>query len=164
MKTKKRATAKNVNGNAPSTNKTIKSKSKGAKGKKKVSIPTHGKKTIEKAAKVDKFKKCRNKSKNYSNWERMHVASANADLELMGLNKGLKNFISTSKGILTPKQHECLKFKTVCEWIKTSKYKDLQYFSTNQIKLICNAVIKANHVETARQIRANNQNKRNAKK
>ena len=140
--------ATNVSGNLSS-----------AKKVKKVSIPKHSKRTIQRSEKVKDFAI---NGSEFSNWERMHVASANAEIVNMGLNKALKHYISCAKGILTDSQLKVLKFNTVITWIESSKYSDLKFFSINQIKLICNSVIKENHLETKRQARAMAQNKKQA--
>ena len=107
------------------------------------------KRLAKKIEKVENFD-----SKNAGSWDRlMHVANL-AEIDTFSLSKVVKTFLEASKkaGVgLTPAQKKVLTFNNVKDYVnKSDKYSHLTHFSFHQVKLICNAVIKANDLNTKR--------------
>jgi len=69
-------------------------------------------------------------------------------VEQMGLNKCLKLFLTNAKGVLSKKQTDLLKFETVLEYLKTSRYRYNQLYTLNQMVLICTEILKVNDFKT----------------
>ena len=94
-----------------------------------------------------------------NSWERLKITGAKVVVDNLGLNKALKNYLETGKTYLTEKQFLTLDFKNVVKFINESeKWKDVRLFSTFDMVLICNTILKENDKNIARAIRAAKQN------
>lgn len=94
-----------------------------------------------------------------NSWERLKITGAKVTIDNLGLNKALKNYLETGKTYLTEKQVLTLDFKNVVKFINESeKWKDVRLFSTFDMVLICNTILKENDKNIARAIRAAKQN------
>lgn len=90
-----------------------------------------------------------------NSWNRLKITGAKVTIDNLGLNKALKNYLETGKTYLTGKQVLILSFKNVVEFINTSeKWKDVRLFSTFDMVLICNTILKDEDKNIARAIRA----------
>lgn len=117
-----------------------------------------------KVEKIQTFEKSANKEE-INSFSRLAIVSANVEIQARGLNKAIKFYLECANGILTAKQLEILTFAEICKFIKASeKYKTFELFSNNDIKLICNAILKAKDSNTARAAKVETQNKKTAKK
>jgi hypothetical protein len=100
-----------------------------------------------------------------NSWNRLKITGAAVTIDNLGLNKALKNYLETGKTYLTEKSVLILNFKNVVQFINDSeKWKDVRLFSTFDIVLICNAILKDEDKNIARSIRAAKQNAISEKK
>lgn len=105
------------------------------------------------------------KTKEINSFSRLAIVSANVEIQSRGLNKAIKFYLECAKDILTAKQLQILTFNEICSYIKDSeKYKNYSLYSNNDIKLICNAILKAKDINTKRAAKVERQNKNVAKK
>ena len=78
-----------------------------------------------------------------NSWERLNLTSKKTEKNIFSLSKISKAFIENGGNILTDTQKECLSFEAIKEHVNsTEKFKDKTMFSINDVKLICNAIIK----------------------
>jgi hypothetical protein len=100
-----------------------------------------------------------------NSWNRLKITGAKVTIDNLGLNKALKNYLETGKTYLTEKSVLILNFKNVVEFINTSdKWKDVRLFSTFDMVLICNAILKDEDKNIARAIRVAKQQAQTDKK
>ena len=93
--------------------------------------------------KIEAFKK-----EEANNAQRLrHVANV-CKVEQMGLNKCLKLFLSHTKEVFTKKQLDLLKFETVLNHVKISRFRYNQLYTLNHMVLICSEILKANDFAT----------------
>lgn len=79
-----------------------------------------------------------------NNWDRLSITTKKTELETFSLSKIAKTFIEVGKDVLTDSQKSILTFDSIKNFVNSSdKYKDKTMFSLNDIKLICNSIIKA---------------------
>ena len=123
-------------------------------------IPTVSKRVIELQDKIESFDKLEDDKK--SQYARLLQVSRLNQVENMGLNKALKQFLRLAKE--EKLNTKVLTFNNVVEYIKTSKYKNLSLFSSHQITLICNDVMKKHDKAIKLALRVERQNKAIAKK
>jgi len=110
-------------------------------------------KVIKTVAKIKAFD-----SKNAGSWDKLGQVSRKVLVDGLGLNKALKNYLDIAKDELTDTQIACLTFANCVDFIKTSvKYKDLQYFTTNDLKLIAQKVLVKFDANTARALKVEKQ-------
>lgn len=142
----------------------VKSSNKATKVNKvnKVVIPKVSNSILQKLDSIEKYDNLKDDKKN--SFRRLLQVSRLNIVENMGLNKGLKQFLRIAKEELTYKQIKVLTFSNVIEHIKVSKYKNLPLFSSHQIVLICNEVLKAKDKATLLAFRLDKQDKVIAKK
>ena len=100
-----------------------------------------------------------------NSWNRLKITGAKVMIDNLGLNKALKNYLETGKTYLTEKQVLTLDFKNVVKFINESdKWKEIRLFSTFDMVLICNAILKDEDKNIARAIRAAKQQAQTEKK
>jgi hypothetical protein len=132
-------------------NTTRKGAKKGStKGKKatapKVVIAQHNKRILNLVEKSSEFVK-----KDSGSWDRLGQTSRLVELDRMSMSKAFKEYLKVAKTLLTPAQMAHLTFAKVSEFAKNSqKFGQLEFWTINNIKLLCNAVLKANDANTAR--------------
>jgi hypothetical protein len=103
---------------------------------------------------LDKIEEFKENQSDENSWTKLGQVSRIVTVEALGLNKALKGYIKVSKDVLTGSQLEVLTFSNCVEFINNSiKYKDLKYFTTNDIKLICQKVIVNKDPNTARALK-----------
>lgn len=89
--------------------------------------------------------------KNAGSWDRLGQTSRMVELDRMSMSKAFKEYLKVAKTLLTPAQMQHLTFAKISEFAKSSKkFGSLEYWTINNIKLLCNAVLKANDANTAR--------------
>jgi hypothetical protein len=82
---------------------------------------------------------------NLNSWERLRLTAKKTELETFSLSKIAKAFIKVGEETLTRSQIECLTFEAIKDYVLDKDvYKNKSMFTINDIKLICNALIKAN--------------------
>lgn len=100
--------------------------------------------------KLTKLNNLINKAIDGNNWDKLTAVSFNAKIEGCKLSKIAKTFLDASKlengkSLLTDKQITLLNYSNIVTYIRNSeKYKNVNLFTLNDVKLICNAIIKAN--------------------
>ena len=81
--------------------------------------------------------------KTANNWQKLGEVSRQVNIKPMGFNKMIKFYLSEAKLVMPKDVLKCITFANVKEWVSTSiKYQNLEYFTANDAKLICNAVIR----------------------
>ena len=100
-----------------------------------------------------------------NSWNRLKITGAAVTIDNLGLNKALKNYLETGKTYLTEKQVLILDFKNVVKFINESeKWREVRLFSTYDMVLICNTILKEEDKNIARAIRAAKQQAETDKK
>ena len=119
---------------------------KGANTPKAVVVAQHNKRINTLIEKTSGFVK-----KDSGSWDRLGQTSRLVELDRMSMSKAFKEYLKVAKTLLTPSQMSHLTFAKVSEFAKDSKkFGALEYWTINNIKLLCNAVLKANDANTAR--------------
>jgi hypothetical protein len=78
-----------------------------------------------------------------SAWERLNVTRAKVEIGNMGVNKLIRTFLEEGANVLTDAQKAVLTFENVVNFINSSEeLKGVKLFTTWQMNLICNQVVK----------------------
>lgn len=98
---------------------------------------------VSKLTKLERLQKAIKKaeSKNANSWDKLGGASADTQLKMFSLSQISKQFCESK--YVTDKQKAILTTKRILEYVRQSnKYQNKVLFSVNDIKLICNAILK----------------------
>ena len=99
--------------------------------------------------KLAKLNQSIQKAVNGNNWDKLGAISLNAKIDSCKLSKVAKTFIECSvlddgTKLLNDKQIELLSYGNIVNFVRNSdKLKDLTLFTLNDVKLICNSILKA---------------------
>ena len=94
------------------------------------------------------------KVENFNNetasaWERLNVTRAKIEIGNMGVNKLIRTFLEEGANVLTDSQKNVLTFENVVNFINSNEeLKGVKLFSTWQMNLICNQVVKLHNRNT----------------
>lgn len=100
---------------------------------------------VVKLTKLEKLDKAIKKAsqKNANAWDKLGGASAETQKTMFCLSEIHKKFCESK--FVDDKQREILTKSKVLDFVRNSeKYKDKVLFSVNDVKLICNSILKAN--------------------
>jgi hypothetical protein len=113
---------------------------------KKVTVRTHNKRINNLVEKSKGFNK-----KEAGSWDCLTQTSRQVELGRMGLSKAFKEYLKEAKTTLTANQMKHLTFKNLQGFASNSaEFKQLEFWTINNIKMLCQRILVANDANTAR--------------
>jgi hypothetical protein len=98
---------------------------------------------VSKLTKLEKLQKAIKKAESEiaNSWDRLGGASADTQIKMFSLSQISKQFCESK--YVTDKQKTILTTKRILDYVRQSnKYQNKVLFSVNDVKLICNAILK----------------------